>query len=40
MYFDIHITFQLHSKCILGIPAAFYLNSWMPEPHRFDLGSK
>ena len=31
--FDIRVTFQVHSKCILGIPAAFCLNSWMFEPH-------
>ena len=26
-------TFVLHSKYILGIPAAFCLNSWTPEPY-------
>jgi len=30
---DIRVTFQVHSKYILGIPAAFCLNSWTLEPY-------
>ena len=31
--FDIRVALEVHSKYILGIPAAFCLNSWMLEPH-------